>query len=279
MHFAGPAADRIYVEFCYETRDPPLLADEAEAGADGATLPGTAQATVWCAGYVVFAVEGATTATLPVSRGSLLQSKNPTPATPAATASATPSAAAAPHTDATGRKAAKRWKGLCAFTARFSKHKHKMAAEAASNVKIEVVKAKKSIPGMEKMPERFIAFQRHIPMIAQLRSAVELVGKETDHALQALRQQAVRYIFSVAADAALLDQLCKLWTHRTRHWSKAERGDTKEQHVQLLSCVAALYALSNCCASSKQQLAQALIKGKPSLTAVDEGAPLLPVRV
>lgn len=275
LHFAGPAVDRIYVECCYETQELPLKADEAGEAAD-ATVPDSAVATVWCAGYAVFAVEGATTAALPVATGSLLHDE-PTPAAPAAPSP--PHAAAAEADAAAGKKKGKSGKGVFGFLSKFSRHKRRLAPTTASNIKIEVVKVKRPITGVEKLPARFIAFQRHLPMIAQLRPAVEVVGKDTDHALQALRHQAVRYIFSVAADAALLDQLCTLWSHRTKHWSKTERKDATQQHVQLLSCVAALYALNNCCAGSKNIFARALVKKKALQMSLDEEAPLLPVRV
>ncbi|KPI87582.1 hypothetical protein ABL78_3333 [Leptomonas seymouri] len=281
--FAGPATDRIYVECCYETRSPPLTSEVegAETNTAGsATLADTEVATVWCAGYVVFAVEGAKTTALPVSMGSLLQSGQ------AASISANPSgraattaAAANPGAHAADGKIGKSPAGLFCFVSRLCKHKRKMAPEMASNIKIEVMKNKKPVTGAEKLPARFIDYQRHIPMIAQLRTAVELVGKETTYASQAFRQQAVRYIFAVAADASLLDQLCALWAHRTKHWSKAERKDEKQQHAQLLSCVASLYALNNCCAGSKHQFAQALVKEKSLQISLDASAPLLPVRV
>ncbi|KPA85601.1 hypothetical protein ABB37_00011 [Leptomonas pyrrhocoris] len=270
LRFAGPAVDRIYVECCYETRDPPLTAaeeDGADAHATGSTtLADTDVATVWCAGYAVFGVEGAKTTALPVSVGSLLQGVHGEPP------SATPPEGAA----GTPRKSS----GVFArFVSSLCTGRRKIAAATASNIKVEIVKSKEPVAGVEKLPGRFIAYQRHVPMIAQLRTAVEVVGAEATYALQALRQQAVRYIFAVAADAALLDQLCALWAHRTKHWTKAERKDEKEQHAQLLNCVAALYALHNCCAGSTHLFAQALVKEKALQMSVDASAPLLPVRV
>jgi hypothetical protein len=286
--FAGPAADRIYVECCYETRDSLQTTGEEGVEETGpALMPDSAVVTVWCAGYAVFAVDSAKTTALPVLMGSLLQGEQTGPASAhpqdsAVSGDAANAAASSPSAagDKVVAEAAASSKCFGGCFSRLGKCKRKVAPMTAANIKIEVVKDKrKPIEGVEKMPTRFIAYQRHVPMIAQLRTAVEMVGKETAYALQTFRHQAVRYIFSVAADAALLDQLCMLWAHHTKHWSKAERKDEKQQHVQLLSCVAALYALNNCCASNLHEFAQSLKKKKPLHMAVDESAPLLPVRV
>lgn len=275
--FAGPALDRIYVECCYETRDdvrPGGVGDGEHAAAPSPASGGT---TVWCAGYVVFAVDGATSAVLPVQAGSLLQ---PEPASATAPPSSTPVAG---NADA-GAKESKSRTGPLRWLAKLSqvaqRAKKRNAEKLAHNVKIEVLKSsRKAITGGERLPARYIAFQRHVAMIAMLRGAVERVAKETTYALQAFRQQAVRFIFAVAADPALLDQLCALWAYRERHWSKAERKDDAQKQQALLASVAALYALNNSCAGSKGAFAKSLQKGKTPHIAIDPAAPMVPIRV
>ncbi|KAG5504902.1 hypothetical protein JKF63_04348 [Porcisia hertigi] len=285
LQFAGSAVDRIYVECCYETNDArsPASSDDVageEKGGAGLLAPPITR-TVWCAGYAVFTVGGAKTALHPIKEGSLLQeqpidsthvSSGISAGTPApVTATATPEGK-----HAKPKKGLLRWisnVGLC------GQHTKRNAAEKAHHVKVEVLNSKKHTPGAERLPARYIAYQRHVSMISHLRAAVHLVGQETAYALQAFRQQAVRYIFSVAADAALLDQLSVLWAYREKHWSKTERKDEVHKQRALLACVAALYALNNTCAVSKESFAKCLKKGNTHHMTIDPAAPMVPVRV
>ncbi|KAG5479175.1 hypothetical protein LSCM4_01764 [Leishmania orientalis] len=271
LQFAGMAVDSIYVECCYETYDvwPPQSREDAVAAADGAAVSTTpfSTTTVWCAGYAVFAVDNAKTAVLPVMAGSLLQ-EQPHNSAEAAAALASYRSNVNPgkHSNSCIPKACRR-----DYT--------KNAPEKAHQVKVKVLKPKKPIYGAERLPARYIAFQRHLPVISQLRAVVELVANETSHAPQAFRQQAVRYIFSVAADSALLDQLCALWVYRERHWKAAERKDEQYKQRALLACVAALYGLNNSCARSKHTFAKFLAKGKALRMPIDSSAPMVPVRI
>ncbi|KAG5501605.1 hypothetical protein JIQ42_05452 [Leishmania sp. Namibia] len=271
LRFAGTAVDSIYVECCYETYDvwPPQSREDAVAAADGAAVSTTpfSTTTVWCAGYAVFAVDNAKTAVLPVKAGSLLQ-EQPHDSAEAAAALAPYRSNVSPgkHSNSCRPKACRR-----DYT--------KNAPEKAHQVKVKVLKPKKPISVTERLPARYIAFQRHLPIISQLRAVVELVAKETSHAPQAFRQQAVRYIFSVAADSALLDQLCALWAYRERHWKAAERKDERYKQRALLACVAALYGLNNSCAPSKHTFAKFLAKGKALRMLIDSSAPMVPVRI
>ncbi|KAK7196523.1 hypothetical protein NESM_000590000 [Novymonas esmeraldas] len=277
LQFAGSAADRIYVECCYETQDSATGQSGEEEQGDAAAGPGRAATTrtIWCAGYVVFSVDGAATAVLPVEAGSLLQDDGPRGSPPTTTTPATAAAAVAEEEEAKG----KRKNGVLRCLAWLGKRSKKNAPVTAHHVKVEVLRSSKATPGAERLPARFIAFRRHVPIIALLRAAVEVVGKEAAYALQAFRQQAVRFIFSVAADPALLDQLSVLWSHRERHWSKAQRADADHQHRTLLACVAALYGLNNTCAGSKHNFAAALKKRKSLHMTIDPSAPMVPVRV
>lgn len=275
LQFAGSAVDRIYVECCYETHDiwPPVNSEDTAAS----TAP-SCTTTVWCAGYAVFAVNGARTAVLPVKVGSLLQ-EQPYYSTLLGSGVAAGTAASAMMMTPGGNYAKLQNDSYCCASKSSRCCQHRYAADKAHQIKVKVLKSEKPIPGAERLPARYIAFQRHVPMISQLRAAVELVGRETSHVGQAFRQQAVRYIFSVAADPALLDQLCGLWKYRERHWSKAERKNEEHKQRTLLSCVAALYALKNSCAGSQEIFAKSLEKGKPLQMTIDPAAPMVPVRV
>ncbi|AYU78709.1 hypothetical protein LdCL_220006600 [Leishmania donovani] len=282
LQFAGPAVDRIYVECCYETHDiwPPESSEDAAAQAEeaaGSTAP-SCTTTVWCAGYAVFPVNGARTAVLPVKAGSLLQ-EQPYYSTLLGSGVAAGTAASAMMMAPGGNYAKLQNDSYCCASKSSWCGQHKYTADKAHQIQVKVLKSEKPIPGAERLPARYIAFQRHVPMISQLRSAVELVGRETSHVGQAFRQQAVRYIFSVAADPALLDQLCGIWKYRERHWSKAERKNEGHKQRTLLSCVAALYALKNSCAGSKEIFAKSLEKGKLLHMTIDPAAPMVPVRV
>ncbi|KAG5505383.1 hypothetical protein GH5_03402 [Leishmania sp. Ghana 2012 LV757] len=281
LQFAGTAVDSIYVECCYETYDvwPPQSREDAVAAADGAAVSTTpfSTTTVWCAGYAVFGVDNAKTAVLPVKAGSLLQEQ---PHDSAAWRSGVPARAEATAALAPYRNSVNPGKHSNSCIPKACRRDYtKNAPEKAHQVKVKVHKTKKPISGTERLPARYIAFQRHVPMISQLRAVVELVAKETSHAPQAFRQQAVRYIFSVAADSALLDQLCALWAYRERHWKAAERKDEQYKQRALLACVAALYGLNNSCARSKHTFAKFLAKGKALRMPIDPSAPMVPVRI
>ncbi|CAM45061.1 conserved hypothetical protein [Leishmania braziliensis MHOM/BR/75/M2904] len=271
LQFAGSAVDSIYVECCYETYDacPPESPEEAAANAEvAATSRATSNTTtVWCAGYAVFAVYGAMTAVLPIKAGSLLHGQ-PRDSTFVSDAPAWTAAAMRLTTES----------GCCTCNLdRYSQYRN--ATENAHQIKVKVLTPKTTIPGAYRMPVRYIAYRRHVPMISQLRTAVELMGRETSHVRQTFRQQAVRYIFSVVSDPELLDQLCALWKYRVRHWTKAERNNEGHKHRTLLACVAALYGLKNSCAGSKEVFAKSLVKGKPLYMIIDSAAPMVPVRV
>ncbi|KAG5479023.1 hypothetical protein LSCM1_02865 [Leishmania martiniquensis] len=286
LQFAGAPVDSIYVECCYEMQDtwPPVSREDAVSPAEGAATS-TARGsitTVWCAGYAVFPVGSVETLVLPVKAGSLLQEP---PHDSALRSSGAPggneavAAATAPYRNAMKPKVELNQSYSCCAPATCRCSCPKKMAEKAYQVKVKVLQPKKPKPGVERLPARYIAYQRHVTMISQLRAVVELVAKETSHAPQAFRQQAVRYIFFVAADPALLDQLCALWAYRERHWKAAERKDEQFKQRTLLACVASLYALNNSCAHSRQTFAKFLSKGKALRMPIDPSAPMAPVRI
>lgn len=252
IQYVGAAVDRIYMEFCYEAKPEP------EAPATGVTA-------VWSAGYALLPVNGAASTTLPVVPGSLLQaSEGGVSVGPGLMAGAV-SAAAEPGADPEKKK-----KLFSCCASMLKKKKQVSPAVVACSVTVKVLKAEKLASTREDLPTRYIAMKRHLPMVISLRGAIRTLGKTMKCASQTLRHQAAQYIFAVAADAILLDQLAILWDYKVKHFRKSERKDDDYRQQQLLRCVGALYGLYSCSAGSKHHFAEALKKGKALQIKLDE---------
>lgn len=252
MLFVGPSSDRLYIECCYESAD----------GANGEPP------TTWCAGYAMSPIAGMKTGTLPVQEGSLLNA---------------PASSPASLTEAPPLPMKKRGLFACLSC------KRAKATTAASDVKVEVLDThSKTIPKAEDMPSRYLILRRHIDIVTLLRAAIMHMGGKCSHAPQAMRQQAVRRAFVVAADSLLLDQLARLWKYKKKHElgkltkSKKEiEGNQRSPslHDVLLECASTLAAMNNTTTVSRKNFADLVIKAKALAADADDAAPQVPCTV
>ncbi|CAD2218331.1 hypothetical protein, conserved [Angomonas deanei] len=209
-------------------------------------LPGETSSppTTWCAGYAVVELEGLKTSTLPVHQGSLLNLESDAP------------------------PAEEEKKGKKSFLSKLKKEK-KPAGQTATSIKIKVVKTKGEPEYLSNMPKRYLVKSRHAQLISDLRGAIIELGKECAYAGQALRQQVVLRIFSVAANDELLDQLELFLRHHAKHYSKEESKSGEGRCRDLLLGVTSFAALFNC-SDEVSSFAQTLIKKKPLEDAFSE---------
>lgn len=251
LHFDGPATDRLYMEFCYETEEP-----SCGEGRD------TTQVVVWCAGYATASWTELQSGKLTVRQGSWLDDSFET--VPARNAAAV-------------QKKGGFWSLL-----RRQKRvvDHPEDGNCISAMKIKVFRTHKEsaheAASMD-LPDRYLVMRRHRRLISQLRETIRYMGGQCAYETQALGQYNVRQIFLVSSNVTLMDQLLVLWLSDFAKFTSRKNETSQMKAKRMLQCVTQLAALNNVWGTKTESLARCIIKQKRISNNINESTARQPV--
>ncbi|KAF5219028.1 hypothetical protein TcYC6_0092320 [Trypanosoma cruzi] len=207
----------------------------------------------WCVGHVLVSCRGAKSGKLSISPGSLFSDfVTPVPVT----------------------KLVQPSKGL------FCSLKRKKNATPAISMSILVTCVhSNSLPARASVPPRFLAFRRHVPLMAQLRDAIMNVGGSQMTPLHVLRQQQVQHALVVMLNPTLMDQLQELWERTLQGKMGTKPTDIVQKQRALLTLATKVFSVHNNISGNQAVITNIVGRGAAIPVSVNSLAPRRPVFV